>query len=172
MPLISFIIPFYNRLDLLKRALQNVLSADFNGIEIILVDDASTGRNVADELSAFIKHKNIIYLRQPENRGPGAARNRGLNAAGGEWIFFMDSDDVIYPKILVEIARFLTEARDCDIVVLAKTMFRRPNGDFQIQQFADGTREGVVDSFLRGQILNFPLYSFYWLQKAFMLRRF
>jgi glycosyltransferase involved in cell wall biosynthesis len=167
MPLISFVIPFYNRTALLKRAVQSILFSGFNDIEIILVDDASSENNI-DELSAYIRRKNITYLRQPENRGPGAARNRGLNAARGEWVFFMDSDDLIYPEILSKVARFLTDAHDCDIVILAKTVFKWPDGSVKTRRFSDGSREGVIDCFLRGHILNFSLYNFFY-KKSFLI---
>jgi glycosyltransferase involved in cell wall biosynthesis len=167
MPLISFIIPFYNRFDLLKKAVQSILSADFKDIEIILVDDASN-ENTADELSAIIKHENVEYLRQPENRGPGAARNRGLRAARGERVFFMDSDDRIYPEILPKIARFLKGAHDCDIVILAKSVEKWPDSGEKIRQFADGSREGVIDYFLLGRIIELQLYHFFY-KKCFLI---
>ncbi|MDR2803050.1 MAG: glycosyltransferase, partial [Treponema sp.] len=113
--LISFVIPFYKRYNLVKEALESVLSSGFDDIEIILVDDASCSedspceeKSALNDLLEFIESRqNILYVRQEENRGPGAARNRGILLAKGEWLFFMDSDDIIYSDALPELALFL-----------------------------------------------------------------
>jgi CRISPR system Cascade subunit CasB len=89
-PLISFITPFYERQDKLKEALESVLSSGFSDMEIILIDDASplSSWRGHEELLEFIKtNKNIVYIREKENQGPGAARNRGMAAAKGDWLF-------------------------------------------------------------------------------------
>lgn len=90
---ISVIIPTYNRVELLKRALESVLCQRLSPVEIIVVDDGST-----DETSAFIadfRTRSIIetvYLQQ-SNQGPAAARNCGIDAARGCLLAFLDSDD-------------------------------------------------------------------------------
>jgi glycosyltransferase involved in cell wall biosynthesis len=92
-PLFSVIIPTFNRLELLRQALNSLkLSAEPIG-EVILVDDGST-----DGTIDFIKKNNsqVILIKQL-NQGPGAARNRGIEAATGEYIAFLDSDDLWFP---------------------------------------------------------------------------
>jgi glycosyltransferase involved in cell wall biosynthesis len=143
-PLISFIIPFYKRFALLKEALQSVFSGGFDDIEIILVDDASCENGDSEglaelkELLEFTgKYENIIYVRQERNLGPGAARNLGLTLAKGEWIFFMDGDDVIYGDVLPELAAFLKnpQRRDTDIVFLNEVMLRYQDSRLKKIQF-------------------------------------
>ena len=90
MPTLSVIIPNYNRADLIGETLDNVLAQTRAPDEVIVVDDGSTDNSVA-----IIERygKRVTLIRQA-NAGPGAARNRGLAAARGELIQFMDSDDL------------------------------------------------------------------------------
>jgi glycosyltransferase involved in cell wall biosynthesis len=129
-PFISFIIPFYNRFTLLKEAVQGVPDSPFKDVEIVLIDDASYAEGL-EEILAFIKlFENIIYLRQGENLGPGMARNRGLTAAKGEWIFFMDSDDVIYGTILPKPGCFLVKENGADIIIIGQMALAWPDGRY------------------------------------------
>ncbi|MDR2802739.1 MAG: glycosyltransferase family 2 protein, partial [Treponema sp.] len=148
MPLISFVIPFYKRYNLVKEALESIISSGFDDIEIILVDDASCSEDSPDEEKSALndlleftgKYKNIIYVRQEENRGPGAARNRGILLAKGEWLFFMDCDDIIYGDALPELADFLEspQQQDADMVIFNKTMFKYPDGGEKIEIVFNG----------------------------------
>ncbi len=87
--LVSVIIPVYNRVDLLRRALESVMAQSWPGIETIVVDDGST-EDVAPSVAEF--GPNARLIRQ-SNAGVTAARNRGLSEASGEFIAFLDSDD-------------------------------------------------------------------------------
>lgn len=88
MEAVTIIIPTYNRATLLPKAIDSVLGQSHDNFELIVVDDGSDD-NTAEILSDY---GNIIYLYQ-ENRGPAAARNRGISAARYELIAFLDSDD-------------------------------------------------------------------------------
>jgi len=95
-PLISVIIPSYNRANFIKRSLNSVFEQSYKNFEIIVVDDGST-----DDTENFIKNypdRRIRYIKHTENRGVPSARNTGIKAARGEYITFLDSDDEIYPK--------------------------------------------------------------------------
>jgi GT2 family glycosyltransferase len=96
MPLFSIIIPTYNRLPYLKKTLASIWEQSFTDFEIIVVDDGSTDGTV-DYLREL--GKSVELLRQ-ENRGPGAARNLGVEHANGEYIAFLDSDDLWFPWTL------------------------------------------------------------------------
>jgi len=90
-PLISVIIPTYNRAGLLKRAVESVLEQSYDNFELLVVDDGST-----DETADFVTgldDPRLRYLRQPRNMGVAAARNRGMREARGSLIAFLDSDD-------------------------------------------------------------------------------
>jgi glycosyltransferase involved in cell wall biosynthesis len=95
-PLVSVIIPTYNRGWVLTEAIDSVLAQDFQDYELIVVDDGSTD-NTREVLDTY--GQDIIVLRQA-NKGVSAARNRGIAAAGGQLVAFLDSDDLWLPRKL------------------------------------------------------------------------
>ncbi len=98
MPRISVILPVYNRPTMLVESVGSVLAQTFTDWEIIIVDDGSTDDTPAVAARLVAEHRpRIQYLRQA-NAGPGAARNTGLEAARGEFIQFLDSDDLLAPE--------------------------------------------------------------------------
>ena len=104
-PAVTVIIPTYNRAGLLPRALGSVLAQTFGDFEVLVVDDGSTD-GTADVLAGYDDVR-IRYLRQAQNRGVSAARNRGLREARGELVAFLDSDDVWFPdKLALQVERF------------------------------------------------------------------
>lgn len=97
-PLISVIIPTYNRDNSLKRSIDSVLNQTFKDFEVIVIDDDST-----DDTESIVKNFNdprIKYIKHKENRGAGAARNTGIKNARGKFIAFQDSDDEWLPEKL------------------------------------------------------------------------
>jgi glycosyltransferase involved in cell wall biosynthesis len=97
-PLVSVIIPTYNRAGLLPRALASARNQTYPNIEILVVDDASTD-NTRD-LVAAIPDPRVRYFRHERNRGGGAARNTGFEQARGDYIALLDSDDEWMPAKL------------------------------------------------------------------------
>lgn len=93
---VSVVIPFCNRIEWTKEAVQSVLTQTFQDFEIIVVDDGSQ-KDYKEEIQK-LDHR-IIYLRQ-ENKGVSAARNTGIHRSSGEFIAFLDSDDLYLPKKL------------------------------------------------------------------------
>jgi glycosyltransferase involved in cell wall biosynthesis len=107
--LFSVVIPTFNRAKYLREALESVFLQDVPGLQVIVIDDGSTDdtRSVAAEYGSRVE-----YVYQ-ENRGPGAARNHGVRRARGEFVAFLDSDDVWLPGKLPtewELFRALPEA--------------------------------------------------------------
>jgi hypothetical protein len=97
--LVTTIIPVFNRPHQLKEAVASVLQQDYRPIEVVIVDDGSTDGEtwpVASALSA--DYPDEIVLEQQANAGPGLARERGLQCARGEFIQFLDSDDLLLPS--------------------------------------------------------------------------
>lgn len=97
--LVSVILPVYNRSEMLREAVDSVLLQSHRSFEILIVDDCSTDSTpaVADELAS--KHPGVVrVIRQSRNSGPGPCRNRGLEQARGEFIQFLDSDDLLRPE--------------------------------------------------------------------------
>src|SRR5512139_3834983 len=89
-PLVSVVIPTYNRAWCLRQAVDSVLAQEFGDFELIVVDDGSTDAT-ADLLAAYADR--IRVLRQA-NHGVSAARNAGIAAARGGLFAFLDSDDI------------------------------------------------------------------------------
>lgn len=103
-PLVSCIIPVFNGAAYLREALDSVLRQTRGPVEIVVADDGSTDAT-ADIVAAY--GDRVIYLRQ-DNAGPAAARNLGLRRAGGEYIGFLDADDLWHEeKIERQLERLL-----------------------------------------------------------------
>ena len=97
-PLVSVIIPTYNRADLILRAVRSVQAQTYPNWEVIVVDDASAD-NTPAVLSA-VHDPRVRVLRHEKNQGPPATRNTGIAAARGEYLAFLDSDDEWLPQKL------------------------------------------------------------------------
>lgn len=97
-PLVSVIIPVYNRKELVVRAIRSVLAQTWTDFELIAVDDASqdgTSERIQGEFGEQVR----LLVRQ-QNGGVSAARNSGVSVAGGEWVAFLDADDEWLPEKL------------------------------------------------------------------------
>jgi glycosyltransferase involved in cell wall biosynthesis len=95
-PLVSVIIPTFNRGWILEKAVDSVLAQDFENYELIVVDDGSTD-NTKEILD---RYGSSIVLLEQSNQGVSAARNRGIAASNGNYIAFLDSDDLWLPQKL------------------------------------------------------------------------
>ncbi len=101
-PLVSVIIPTYNRKNTLKRCIDSVLAQTYRNFEIILVDDCSTDGTMEYVEAEYgdVSDINIVYVRNDSNLGAGASRNVGVSYAAGEYLAFHDSDDTWHPDKL------------------------------------------------------------------------
>jgi glycosyltransferase involved in cell wall biosynthesis len=97
-PVVSIIIPTYNRGTLLARAVKSVLNQTYKKFELIIVDDASTD-NTGEVVRSF-NDERIKYIRREKNGGEAAARNTGIETAVCEYIAYQDSDDEWLPEKL------------------------------------------------------------------------
>ncbi len=94
-PLVSVIIPTYNRASIVGRAIQSALDQTYKNVEVIVVDDGST-----DNTQEILKNFHGIVVVHKENGGQASARNAGLAKAKGSFVASLDSDDVWYPSFL------------------------------------------------------------------------
>lgn len=108
MPLVSVIIPTYNRAYIVREAIDSVLSQTYANIEVFVVDDGSSD-NTAEVLRTYGQR---IHIVGQQNSGPAAARNRALEIARGEIITFLDSDDLWLPTYLKRQLSALERAGD------------------------------------------------------------
>lgn len=98
LPLVSVIIPTHNRREQLRATVQTVLAQQFQDFEVIVCDDGSTDGTEA--MIRSLPDSRIRWLGGPRSGGPAAPRNRGIQAARGQWYAFLDSDDQWHPQKL------------------------------------------------------------------------
>lgn len=108
MPKVSVVIPTYNRANYLRQTIDSVLAQTYTDYEIIVLDDGSTDNT--KETAALYKDK-IKYFYQ-ENRGPTAGKNSGMQKARGEYIAFLDDDDLWLPEKLAKQVEVLENNRE------------------------------------------------------------
>jgi glycosyltransferase involved in cell wall biosynthesis len=112
MPRVSIIVPTFNCARFLGRALNSALAQTYEDHEVIVVDDGSTDET--QELVARYGGK-VRYLYQ-HNRGPASARNLALTNASGEFVAYLDADDMWYPQKLEKQIPFLDAHKECGLV--------------------------------------------------------
>ncbi len=103
--LFSLVIPVYNVAEYLQKCVDSVLNNDLTDCEILLIDDGSTDGicpQLCDEFAK--KHPSLVRVIHQENKGLGGARNTGLQAAKGDYVLFLDSDDTLVPHALSTLA--------------------------------------------------------------------
>lgn len=116
---ISVIIPVYNAEAFVRQCIQSLVSQTYQDWEALVIDDGSTDRSLAvcEELGRADRRIRVFHQ---ENKGVSAARNYGLDLAGGEYVYFLDSDDAIHPLLLEEMMRQVEEHQVemafCDVV--------------------------------------------------------
>lgn len=137
LPIVSVIIPTYNRWPLVREAIESVLAQSYRLFELIVIDDGSTD-GTAQKLAGFGTKLRLIERPQ---RGVSAARNRGAKAARGRYLAFLDSDDLWLPKKLAVQTAFMEDHAEFEICqtdeiwvrgglrVNPKAKHRKPSGD-------------------------------------------
>ena len=130
-PLFSVVIPTYNRARLLAETLASVWQQRFTDFEVIVVDDGST-----DDTAALLRanEPRLTWYRQ-DHQGPGAARNLAARRACGQYLVFLDSDDVWFPWTLAVYARAIAEASQPSLMIGSSSDFT-----------ASGDLAGVVET--------------------------
>lgn len=126
MPEVSVIIPTYNRVRVLGRALDSVCRQTLPDIEVLVVDDAST-----DDTESFVRSyadTRVRYVKCDRNGGPAAARNVGMSQAQARYIAFLDSDDEWTPeKLALQVTRMDMEPSDVAVCFCGATIIKDCN---------------------------------------------
>lgn len=134
MPHVSVIIPAYNRPELLQEAIVSCLLQTLQDIEVIVVDDGSEAdlRHAIEQARACCPSRKIVrYVRQ-ERAGAPAARNRGFRESCGEFIQFLDSDDLLHPqKLELQVAE-LERDGSLDMIYCLDEWFKEQIGDMGV----------------------------------------
>ena len=155
----SVIIPTYNRETFLPKAIDSVLSQDYNNYEIIVIDDGSTDNTVKLMNDYLAKDKRIKFLINDENKGVSYSRNRGINEAKGEFVTFLDSDDIFLEGFFNEMNKAIHDNPDAVFFTTWGKMF---NGTKEIGNFE-------TSSFLEYLYLNTTTTSGTTIKKSFLL---
>lgn len=121
-PRVSLLIPAYNAEEFIARSIDTALAQTFSDLEIIIVDDGSTDHTMEIIDWYAKKYSNVISIHQ-ENGGAAAARNTGIEHASGEYIGFMDSDDMIRPDMITRLYS-AAKANNCDIALTSLYLIR------------------------------------------------
>ena len=107
----SVILPTYNAAATLRRALNSVLNQKTHiPFEVVVVDDISSDDSALIAQEYTQKSPNVVALKTDKNGGPGAARNKGVEHAKGEWILFLDADDEFEPGFFENLDKHITES--------------------------------------------------------------
>lgn len=114
-PTVTVVLPVYNRANVVSRAIESVLGQTYRDFELIVVDDGS--RDGTASLLAAISDRRLRAICLPRNGGACAARNRGIEAARGEIVCFLDSDDVFRPDKLEVVSAYFAERPALDVLV-------------------------------------------------------
>lgn len=105
--MVSIIVPLYNAEKFIWETVQSVINQTYKDFELLLVDDCSTDRSLA--AAEAINDSRVRVIRQEQNAGAYAARNRGLSEAKGRYIAFLDADDKWEPTKLEDTLKFMEE---------------------------------------------------------------
>ncbi len=127
-PLISVIMPVYNVEKYLEQSVKSVLNQTYENFELILVDDKATDSS-PEMCDKFVQlDKRVQVIHKPQNEGLGFARNTGLDAAKGQYILFIDSDDYIDAETLSKSTSNLTDTTEV-LVYGINRFYENKNGD-------------------------------------------
>ena len=109
MGLVSVITPVYNAGKVIEKTLHSIFNQTYKEIEIVLVDDCSKDNSQEVIAGYLAEHPEIIYYRQEINQGAGAARNKALELANGQYVAFLDADDTWHPEKIEKQIKLLKE---------------------------------------------------------------
>ena len=126
-PVISIVIPTYNRAHLIYETLDSIVSQTYEDWECIIVDDGSTD-NTAEVVSKYIGRDNRFqYYRRPSERmkGPNSCRNYGFDLSNGDYIKWFDSDDILLPNALEHISKSFSNSPDLIVSSLQYVDFNK-----------------------------------------------
>ena len=145
--MISVIVPVYNVEEYLEECLESICKQTYTDIEVILVNDGSTDGS-KEICERYCQKDSRFKLINQENQGQSAARNNGVIVSTGEYITFVDSDDVISTKYVEILNRYMTEGIDlveCEYRAV-RSVFNKLSQKENIQIVFEGNSEEAIIS--------------------------
>lgn len=141
---ISVILPLYNTEQYISEALTSITTQTVHDLEIIIINDGSTDKSL-DIVQRFANTDNRILIINQIHAGVSAARNRGIEAASGKFVYFMDSDDTIQPDAL-EICLNRCTDHNLDFVFFdADTISESNQSNFKMNYLRTGIEEKIYN---------------------------
>lgn len=132
---VSVIIPVYNVEDYLEECLESIVNQSLKEIEIICINDGSTD-NSLEILNRYASNYDNVKVFSQENKGPGASRNKGIDLAEGEYIYFMDSDDILELNALEELYQ-ISKEKETDFIMFKLISFDDETKEKSTQKYYD-----------------------------------
>lgn len=161
-PLISVVIPLFNKEKVVWKTLESVRKQTFTNYEVIIVNDGSTDRSL--EVLLDYKQKNPDFFEQTKfrlfnqsNAGVSLARNMGIQEARGEYIAFLDADDEWLPGYLASINMLVQKYPECDVFATSY-FYKEPDRFYEarIEKFSFDTSIGIVDNYFEMAVSGNP----------------
>lgn len=146
MPIISVVIPLFNKEKQIKRTIDSVLNQEFDDFEVVVINDGSTDNSL--HIVEAIKDSRIRIITQ-QNSGVAAARNRGIKEASGDYVLLLDADDQLLPGALNVVF-------DTDMADIVVASFLQTDEDGKVVRKAINKSYGLLDnpykSFYEGEL--------------------
>lgn len=143
-PKISIIVPAYNAASYIQNTLDGIFALPLSEkeLEVIVIDDSSTDNTLELLTAARLKHPNLVVLHQETNQRQGAARNRGIEIARGEYIAFCDADDEIVADGVMN-ALYAVEKSHVDICYF-DFEYEKSNGEWRLFEMPQEARNTIL----------------------------
>lgn len=170
-PLISVVIPYYNpRFDYFQEAIESVLSQSYKNWEVIIVNDGSDSKSIKflERFLRDLNDKRISLIHLDGNYGPAFARNKGIEASKGDFITFLDADDLHLPWFYEQVINSFSESNGYSILGVFDLFYlslwrikKISTYSFYFQLLEDNLlKESIVDEFKSAKLAGFPRLVF------------
>lgn len=146
--LFSIVIPTYNRAHLIEETIKSVLNQEYKNFEVIIVDDGSSD-NTEEIIKSY--NDNRIYYYKKKNEERSIARNFGLNKAKGDYVYLLDSDDIIYPHHLKTAFDYINNSNKIDVFFLPYEILDIKTGKVKSLKKINNT---INDELINGNFLS------------------
>lgn len=146
---ISIVIPTYNSEKTLKRCINSILNQSYKNIEIIIIDDGSTDQTEEVIISNYSSLENLIFIKQ-SNSGVSSARNRGIECATGDYVFFIDSDDTIDQYVLQNL---ISNINNSSLMGVSHALCKSGKKYINLYEKESYLKNELIEEILKGNIM-------------------
>ena len=151
-PLVSVILPTYNHANFLKDAIDSVIKQDYSSWELIIIDNYSTDHT--DQVISLFKDDRIKNFKINNDGIIAKSRNKGIQESNGDWIAFLDSDDIWYYNKLSTIISYLIRNKKIDIVCSNEYLYNKSTGKKHVLRYGPSSKYFYEDLLVNGNKLS------------------